>query len=119
MASQGEYQTVAQALQTAVKSVLGDEDMRYKTSFYYWAAFISHGFASVLLDDELLARIHHRLEALRSGSDGGQGRADGEDGGETLAMAIMTLTRQTYFRLKNREETLSREWREQWNAESD
>ena len=57
---QGQYQTVAEALRAAVLSLLEDEEMIYKDSFYYWAAFISHGFASVKLDDALLDQIHHK-----------------------------------------------------------
>ena len=62
---QDRYLTVAEALQAAVLSLLKDEDMRYKQSFYYWAAFFCHGFASVKLDDALLREIHARLQALR------------------------------------------------------
>ena len=43
-------------------SLLHDNDLRYKDSFYYWAALLPHGFASVQLDDELLERAHSSLE---------------------------------------------------------
>ena len=61
---QGNYQTVGEALRNAVVSVLGDETMRYKDSFYYWAGFISHGYASVKLDDPLLELIHSGMVGL-------------------------------------------------------
>ena len=61
---QDKFLTIAEALRAAVLSLLRDEDMRYEQSFYYWAAFISHGFASVQLDEKLLGQIHARLEQL-------------------------------------------------------
>ena len=48
-------------MQAAVVSLLRDEELNYKHSFYYWAGFICHGYASVKLDDELLDKIHERL----------------------------------------------------------
>ena len=47
-----------------MRSALEEEDMNFKRSFYFWAAFISHGFASVKLDDALLDQIHDKLETL-------------------------------------------------------
>ena len=61
---QGRYKTVAGALQEAVVSVLGDKEMKFHRSFYYWAAFISHGFASVKLEDAMLDAINVQLETL-------------------------------------------------------
>lgn len=59
-----QYQTVAQALQAAVVSLLHDKDLHYKDSFYYWAALVPHGFASVQLDDELLERVRLSIERI-------------------------------------------------------
>ena len=109
---QDKYQTVAEALQTAVISLLDDEDMKYKRSFYYWAAFISHGFASVLLDDAFLGEIHTRLEKIRQKSSAEQGGDDEL----TMEKTIMTLTRDAYHRLEEREQTLSREWCAKWES---
>ena len=110
---QDKYQTVAEALQAAVVSLLGNEKMNYKRSFYYWAAFISHGFASVLLDDAFLGEIHIRLEKYRQESSAKQG-----GGSElTMEMAMMTLTRDAYHQLEEREQTLSREWCEKWGVQ--
>ena len=110
---QDKYQTVAEALQAAVVSLLGEEDMNYRRSFYYWAAFISHGFASVLLDDALLGEIHTRLDESREDCSDKQGD-DGHD--STLEMDMMTLTRDAYRRLEDMEQTLSREWCENWEG---
>ena len=53
---------MAEALQAAViSSLLGDEDVKYTTSFYDWAVFIVHGFASVKLDEALLGQAYDRL----------------------------------------------------------
>ena len=105
---QDKYKTVAEALQAAVVSLLAEEKMSYRRSFYYWAAFISHGFASVLLDDALLGQIHARLDKLRQDCSDKQG--DGGDGKSTLEMDMMVLTRDAYSRLEDMEQTLSREW---------
>ena len=68
-------------------------------------------FVSIKLDDALLDKIHARLESLKRGSDHDQ--SDSDD--ETLAVAIISLTRDAYHRLEDREETLSREWCEKWD----
>ena len=119
---QGEYQTVAEALQAAVASLLEDESMRYKTSFYYWAAFITHGFASTKLDDALLDHIHNRLETLYGPQQQQQNRPDNDseenNAKSDLSIAVLTLTRDAYHRLQGREETLSREWREKWGVQA-
>ena len=94
-------------------SVLTDEDMKYRRSFYYWAAFISHGFASVKLDDVLLDQIHERLEVMRRESI----KDEPNDPEPTLEMAMLTLTRDAYHRLEHREQTLSREWCEKWGVQ--
>ena len=112
IAIQDKYQTVAEALQAAVISLLGAEDMNYKRSFYFWAAFIPHGFASVLLDDALLGEIHARQEKLRQESSVKRGGGDQV----TMEMAMMTLTRDAYHRLEDMEQTLSREWDENWES---
>ena len=111
---QDEYLTIAEALQAAVRSVLEDDDLRHKKSLYYWAALLSHGFASVRLDDTLLDQIHDRLQTL-------YGQQPDDDGQENdiesdVMTATLTLTRNAYHRLEEREETLSREWSEKWGA---
>ena len=120
IATQDKYQTVAEALQTAVVSLLEDEDMKYKTSFYYWAAFICHGFASVRLDDTLLDQIHNRLETLYGQQQQHQPDDNSEENDAmiSLSTATLTLTREAYHRLEEWEETLSREWCEKWGAQT-
>ena len=99
-------------MQAAVVSVLTDEDLNYRRSFYYWAAFTSHGFASVKLDDAFLDQIHQRLEAMQqSGTEGG-----GNGSEDDLLMAILALTRELYLTLGDKEQTLAREW---YNKSSD
>ena len=104
--AQGQYQTVAEALQTAIVSLLKDEELQFKRSFYYWAAFISHGFASVKLDVDLLDQVHDRLKNLEERPN------CGEDTGseDTIEEVILTLTRDAYRRLEHREQVLSLEW---------
>ena len=143
IATQDKYQTVAEALQAAVASLLKDESMRYKTSFYYWAAFITHGFASIKLDDALLDKIHERLEAQqkqkqkqkqkqqkqkqkqkqKQQKQQQQQRQPDDDGKANdikgdLTAAVLTLTRDAYHRLEEREETLSREWCDKWGVQA-
>ena len=119
-ATQDKYQTVAEALQTAVTSLLEDEEMKYSRNFYYWAAFITHGFASIKLDDALLDQIHERLEVLY----GQQHQLDDDDDGEEndvesdLSTAVLSLTRDAYHQLEEREETLSREWCKKWGVQT-
>lgn len=119
--SQDEYQTVAEAFRAAVVSLLKDEDMNYRRSFYYWAAFISHGFASVKLDDALLDQIHDRLIDIRTASndhiEGGDSN-NGEIKDSPLLMAILTLTQDAYHRMEKQEQTLTREWCEKWHTAS-
>ena len=103
---QGNYQTVAEALRNAVVSVLGDETMRYKDSFYYWAGFISHGYASTKLDDPLLELIHSGMVDL----DQTHTRSKEDDSNRTFA-TILALTRDAYLRQEDQDQTLSREWR--------
>lgn len=110
LGAQDKYLTVAEALQAAVLSVLTDEKMKYKNSFYYWAAFISHGFADVKLDDALLDQIHERLEALKPQSSKGGGDDSSTDSESGLTESILTLTRDAYHRLECEEQTLSRDW---------
>ena len=98
-------------------SLIEDKSMKHSRSFYYWAAFISHGFASVRLDDALLDQIHKRLlEHQEKPSGDNNTSRDDDDTNKTLEMAILTLTRDAYHRLEEQEETLSREWCEKWNA---
>ena len=54
--------TVAEAFQAAVVSLLDDEGLNYKRSFFYWGAFISHGYGNVMLNETLLDNINARLE---------------------------------------------------------
>ena len=61
LVEQGQYRTVAQAMQAAIASYLQDHNTEQRHSFYYWAGFIPHGFADVKLEDELLDEIHQRL----------------------------------------------------------
>ena len=114
---QDQYQTVAEALRSAVTSLLKDESMKYKRSFYYWAAFISQGFAGVLLDDALLDEIHTRLQAIQKESSGDEAAAG--DDGKIMEAAMMTLTRNAYLQLEDLEQTLSREWCSKWNKTND
>lgn len=93
-------------------SLLAHEDMKYKDSFYYWAGFISHGFADVLLDDRLLDEIHARLSTF-------QKEANDDQGGEaTLEVAMKALTRDAYHRAEELEQTLMRECCEKWRSAS-
>ena len=103
---------MAGALQEAVVSVLGDKEMKFHRSFYYWAAFISHGFASVKLDDALLNDIHTRLETLKDIPNG----AGHDSPSDPLETAMLTLTRNAYRRLEEQEKILSREWCEKWGV---
>ena len=116
-ATQDEYQTVAEALQAAVISLLEDEDMKtYKKSFHYWAAFITHGFASIKLDDALLDQIHERLQEYQEKSSDGNSRDDDSTSYVSLARAMLTRTRDAYHRLEKREETLSRQRCAKWGV---
>ena len=109
---QGRYLTVAKALRAAVTSLLADKEATiFRRSFYYWAAFIPHGFASVTLDDVLLNQIHDRVETYRQKLTQGEHNPD-----VSFAMAVLTLTRETYRRLEKWEQTLSREWCEKQDA---
>ena len=92
-------------MQAAVVSVLEDGDMKFHRSFYYWAAFIAHGFASVKLDDALLDGIHAQLETFNDRSD----PAEHNSHNDPLEMAMLTVTRKAYHRLEDQEKTLSRE----------
>ena len=123
--TQGKYQTVAEALQTAVTSLLEDEEMKYSRNFYYWAAFITHGFASIKLDDALLDQIHERLEVVsRQQEEEEEEEYQLDDDGQendvesNLTAAVLTLTRNAYHRLEEREETLSREWCKKWGVQT-
>lgn len=89
--------------------------MNYRHSFFYWAAFISHGFASVLLDDALLDEVHARLQRFWQESS----RDDTEGGGgeRTMETVMLTLTRDAYNRLGEREEALSRKWCDMWGVQ--
>ena len=118
IATQDKYLTVAEALQTAVVSLLEDEEMKYNRSFFFWAAFISHGFASTKLDDALLDQIHNRVQEYQKQSNDDNNNNKSKDDENTLEMAILTLTRDAYCRLEEREETLSREWCEKWSAQA-
>ena len=109
---QAQYKTVAKAVQAAAVSLLEDKDMKYQHSFYYWAAFISHGFASVKLDDALLNDIHTRLETLKDIPNG----AGHDSPSDPLETAMLTLTRNAYRRLEEQEKILSREWCEKWGV---
>ena len=102
-AKQDNYQTVAEALQAAVVSLLADKELGYEKSFYYWAAFITHGFASVQLENALLDQVHDRLETLKQRVDDG----GNDDHKTTLAMAILTLTREAYHQHDERQGSMS------------
>ena len=119
IATQDKYQTVAEALQTAVVSLLEDEEMKYNRSFFFWAAFISHGFASTKLDDALLDEIHNRLMESPQEPSNGSSSSSGDDDSTShvsLARAMLTRTRDAYHRLEKREETLSRERCAKWGV---
>ena len=99
-------------MQTAVVSLLEDDDMKYTRNFFYWAAFISHGFASVKLDDALLDQIHERLGKIqqessddKSSSSSSSSRDDNPTPDNPLARAMLARTRDAYHRLEDREET--------------
>ena len=94
LSKQDRYLTVAEALQAAVASLLDEANVMGHSSFYYWAAFLPHGFASVQLEDALLDQMHERLMTLlqQESSTG-----CGEDGSQSNAMmALLTLTRDAY-----------------------
>ena len=107
---QGQYQTVAEALQAAVVSLLDDEEMKYNINFFYWAAFLPHGCAIVKLDDALLDQIHDGLESLVQND----AAADEGDQGTAIETTMLTMTRKAYHHLEYLEQTLSREWCEKW-----
>lgn len=88
--------------------------MNYRLSFYYWAGFISQGFASVQLDDALLDEIHARLEQLPRESSEFQGNRQ-----EAMQRAMLKLTRETYQHMEETEQALSRECYEKWRAVND
>lgn len=114
--TQNKYLTVAEALQAAVRSVLTHKDLKYNKSFFYWAAFISHGYASVTLDDALLSEIHKKLMDLQRKSSDDEIERDGKSGSEeSLGIDMLALTRESYFRLEKAEQTLSREWCDEWD----
>lgn len=98
--------TVAEALQAAIVSLLKDKDTDYKCSFYYWAAFISHGFASIKLDDALLDKIHNQLMSLKQAS----GRGEASDSESALKTELIALTQNSYHVLGGLEQALSSEW---------
>ena len=130
VSKQDRYRTVAEGLQAAVASLLDEAEMKYYISFYYWAAFLPHGFGSVKLDDALLDQIHDRVEALQQQQESAAAAAaaaaaattaeeeEEEGSGQEKApeMAMLTLARDVYHRLEDREQTLSREWCEKWGA---
>ena len=86
--------------------------MKYDRSFYYWAAFISHGFASVKLDDALLDQIHNRLKSLSQAS--GHGGAD--DSERAFTEAMIALTQDAYRTLGHQEHILLSKWCEKWHT---
>ena len=82
-------------------SFLKKDGMRYKDSFYYWAAFIPHGFADVKLDEALLDRIHMYLKKkLR------ESKTLDQDIGTVEEMEA-TLASQLYHEIEELELTLS------------
>lgn len=87
--------------------------MKYAKSFYYWAAFIPHGFASTTLDSALLDRIHAGLKSADQDSD------HDDDSNEDLTMVILTLARNAYSEMEDQECTLSREWCDKRRAARD
>lgn len=91
-------------MQAAVVSLLEENEMNYKISYYYWAAFIPHGFAGVKLDDALLIQMHRRLEGLYRQACDQSGNTKDND---SLEKTMMTLARDVYRRLEDREKTLS------------
>ena len=100
---QAQHQTVAGALRAAVIRLFENKAMRYKDSFYYWAAFIPHGFAGVRLDDALLDQIHSYLtEQLRQSQACNQGECTIEEMEETLSSHC-------YCEIEEEELTLSRQ----------
>ena len=62
-----QHRTVVEAFQAAVVSLIEDESLEFRKSFFYWAAFVPHGCANVQLDDCLLdcinqCIINHQLD---------------------------------------------------------
>lgn len=60
---QDEYRTVAEAYQAAVVSLLEMKEEKFRESHFYWAAFLLHGFADVMLDDGVLESIRKFVES--------------------------------------------------------
>ena len=83
--------------------LLAENGMRYRESFYYWAGFLPHGYASVKLDEALLGRIYRYLEK--------QSRKPSacEMGTSTAKEMGARLSRQVYSEIEEQELTLSRQ----------
>ena len=94
-------ETVAEALQAAVLSLLADKSLCYNRSFFYWAPFASDAFAGVQLDDALLEQIRTRLS---------QAPGPGEGEGVSSAMTMLALTQGAYRALRDRKHALASEW---------
>ena len=55
--------TVGQAFHRAVSRLLKDQDGDYFSSYFYWAAFIPHGFADVKISEDFVVNIRKYIEA--------------------------------------------------------
>lgn len=84
-------------------SLLANKKVKhFGRSYFYWAAFISHGYSSVRLDDAFLDQIHDNLQVYQSEKL--------NDNNNTLEMMVLlTLTQDAHERLKDWEQTLSNE----------
>ena len=75
--------------------------MDFKHSLFYWAAYASHGFADVQLDDGLLRRIRSQIKALQQKPDTATGPNK-----DMMVRIVLDRTREAYDRLGHRERKL-------------
>lgn len=102
VANQDRYQSVAEAFQAALQSLIHNPKFRYKDSFYYWGAFLPHGFADVQLDKQLLDQIHSVI--LQVARQKGVDTVEMEE--DAIEFVMRALTREAHEDYDNREETM-------------
>lgn len=102
VAHQDRYQSVAEAFQAALQSLIHNPKFRYKDSFYYWGAFLPHGFADVQLDKQLLDQIHSVI--LQVARQRGVDTVEMEE--DAIEFVMRALTREAHEDYDNREETM-------------
>ena len=76
--------------------------MGFRRNFFYWAAYASHGFADVQLDNCLLHRIRDKLKGVQTKYN--SARKNNKD---MMAPIMLNMTGDTYHRLDEEERRLS------------